>query len=273
MAKKTEIQTTSVSNLPAFMQDVTDFGIDDLKQYIVPPRLKVVQRISGAPFDDLFNPGDVVACPQLVLVSPVIKNDNGKPTDQGEPFHFVPLYFFVEWCLWNPLEMKGSLPSIRARTTDPNSDMVIKSRDSKLWELPCPENPEYKCRYVEHLNFLILLINEHELAGTPMVMSFSRAEHRAGTNFAALIKMRKAPIFGCQFQARAGFRSNNKGNWYGVDVMNPEAVPPFVQDKALFDAYHNIHLELKEAHNNARVVVDYDNETTDTVIDTMKSEY
>lgn len=270
MAKKinpTSIVPTTASaeyQVPDFMRQ-HDMGVEDLSQFIIPPRVKLVQKQSGAPFEDLFSPGDVVVVPQMLKVA-------GTQDKAGEPFHFIPLFFYPEWALWNPLELRGQQPAIRQRTTDPRSPMVAKCRDSSLWLEPCPEMPDKNCRYVEHLNFIIMLLGDHQAAGIPIVMSFARAEHRSGSNFAALIKMRRAPLYGCHFEARAAYRSNNKGQWYGLDITNPAAdsgVLPFVQDQATFETLKAHYEELKKAHAESKIRVDYEDAPDTTPSDTL----
>ena len=252
---------TAPSQAPSFMEPDSGMGVEDLGKYVVPPRLKIVQSNSNETFLSRFDKGDAIIVPQMFLIAAVNKNEQGKPADTGQPFHFVPLFFFPEWCCWNPIETRGTLPSVRYRTTDPNDPAVSKCRDPKLWK---EEIDGFACRWVEHLNFISVIIGDHELAGTPVIISFARAEHRAGSNFAALIKMRKAPMFGCQFEARVTFRpDNNKGQWYGLDISNPSqdsGITPFLTDEVAYDAFKKLHLEMKEAHGAAKIKVDYEEE-------------
>lgn len=261
MSKKKDLADTpkvptSLVAAPEFMSDDMGFGVQALEQFIIPPRIKVIQKSSGSPYEELFDIGDVVVVPQNVQIC-----------ETEAPFYFVPLFFFPEWCLWNPWLMKGSLPAIRERTTDPNSPMVPKSRDPKLWSIPCPENEEHSCRYVEHMNFVVLLfgpgVNE-SVQGIPSVLSFSRAEHRVGNKFAGLIKMRKAALFGNVFQAQVGYRTDNpKGSYHGLDISNPaldSGISPFVTDQESYEKYRDIHNQLAAAHADRKVQVDYEDD-------------
>jgi hypothetical protein len=250
--------------LPEFMQGV-DTGTSELESYIVPPRLKVVQATSDEALLDAFDPGTVIAQPQDIQIAGMIDRKAGKP------FHFVPIYFFAEWIAWNPLKTKGTLPAIRERTFDADSPLAAKCKNPKLWLEGCNEaapnedGTKQKIRNCEHLNYICLLLNNPELEGIPVVMSFVRGEHKAGTRFAGLIKMRRAPLFGCQFQAAVGYRTNIAGQWHGYDVCNPDegsGVAPLVQDKATFEAYTALHEQFKADHGKIRV--DYDNETGGT---------
>jgi len=259
------------SPLPQFMQEAQVWGIEDLGRYIVLPRVKVVQRQSSSEILRDHDPGDVIVVPQTFLIASVEMDGDGRPLNHGEPFRFVPLFFYAEWCTWNPYELKGSLPAIRERSLDPASALAEKARTpSKRFE-PCPESASGKqCQNVEHLNFVISLVGDNPLAGTPLVISFCRAEHYAGSTFAALIKMRKAPLFGCQFEAATRHRTNAKGNWFGIDVSNPakeSGVAFFVEDQETFERYRSLHDELKQAHRDMAICVDYEShpETADTV--------
>lgn len=252
--------------LPAFMANEEVTGADQLGQYIVPPRLKIIQGASGSPFCDMFSPGDAVLVPQMIMVAPIEKNQKGRPSKTGSVFHITPVFFYGEWCLWNPLEKKGQLPAIEMRTTNPNDAMVTKCRDFKLRLEAIPGEYDAKgnqlCRrYVEHLNFISVIVdNEHELHGMPMVISFSRGDHKGGSNFAALLKLRKAPIFGCRFQCRVGLRNDPKGDWFGLDVTNPEDGEPWVKDEAAYSAFRDIHNEFAKAHQAGNVQVEYSDE-------------
>jgi hypothetical protein len=265
MAKKNEVavqdEQLGTLSVPSFMQNDAQIGTEVLRQYVIPPRVKVVQPTSKEPFSKLFNVGDVVLVPQMVTVAPVILDDKKRPTDTGTPFHFIPVFFFAEWCIWNPYQLKGSLPPIRERTIDPKSEIAIRARNPETRLAPCPEDQKWNIRYCEHLNYCVVLTGEGMAAGTPVVMSFVRSEHRAGSNFASLIKMRRAPIFGCQFEAVSRYRKNDQGEWYGIDVMNPSVesdMGGWVTDEAVYEMLRVKHLELKQSHDESRIVVDHE---------------
>lgn len=237
-----------------------DFGVSELVKYIVPPRLKVVQPLSNTELKTVFNEGDAVIVPQMSLLAPIKLTDNHKPSIElgGEPFNFIPVFFFAEWLTWNPIEMKGALPAIRDRSLDPKSPLAFKARSQATWFEPCPEKRDFNVRHVEHLNFLVMLVGEHELADTPFIISFSRSGHKDGSNLAQLIKMRKAPIYGCQFEGRVTWRENSKGQWWGVACTNPSTVPSFVTDQALYNALKAKNKEFAEAHSGGIIRPEYD---------------
>ncbi len=251
-------------DLPAHLQE--QFGVEEAKHYIVPPRLKVVQPMSNKLKEMGFDEGDVVAVPVNISVAPVLqveKNGKTRPGDEGKPFHIVPLFFFAEYCLWNPLETKGTLDMIRERSFDKQSEVAVKARDPKLRQMVCPEMPEKDgkplyCRYVEHLNFIVLLYEPgHALEGVGLNLSFSRGEHSQGRQPLTLLDLRRAPLCGVRFMCQVKKRNKNDNEWFGIDVNNPADVDPFVTDPEEFAVYKKMHLELKEAHAAQLLRADY----------------
>lgn len=248
----------SAMTAPDFMQ-AQPLGTEMLKDYIQPPRLKVVQPTSRKPFSEMFKQGDVCVVPMMQLV--------GEFNNAKEPlFAFVPLFFWPEWVLWNPLETKGTLPAVRDRSFDPRSVIAIKARDEKKRNSEqCPECPEKDgkklyLKYLEHLNYMVMPLTG-PFVGMPLAATWASGEHRAGSNFNSLIAMRRAPLYGCQFEAFARERENTKGRWYGIDVENPRetsGITPFVMEPERFDAMKALHMEYKAAYDNKALVVDYD---------------
>jgi len=267
---KNEIAAPAATGLalPDFMKSDVNAGTENLGTYIRPPRIKVVQRNSGPTLLERFTPGDTIILPQGVLIAGIKKNSAGRPESSGEPFYFTPILFFPEFVAWNPLETRGSEPAVLERSFDPKSQVAERARSEKLRQVPHATLPGKFISYVEHLNFVVVLYGEHEAAGTPMILSFARAEHKHGSNLCSLIKMRRAPIYGCQFQAIVGQRNNNKGNWLGIDVINPagdSGVTPFVNDPARYAALKELHDEYKKAHDAAALQVDYEETDGDAV--------
>jgi hypothetical protein len=249
-----------------------DTGLEEVSRYVIPPRLKIVQPLSDQTLKDSFNVGDVIIQPQMVSVAPMLY-DGAKCLNEGTAFHLVPLFFWAEWCIHNNIKLKGQEPYIFDRTLDPKSEVAQRAINPKLWSGPHPEKgDEFPIRYVEHLNYVFVLIGEHELAGTPIVASFFKAEHKTGRNFAGLAKLRRAPLFGCQYEARCKMRKNNSGNWFGIDISNPSTasgVSPFVQEQEHYKVYEALYYEFKKYHADEVLRVDYDeNEVVQSVADT-----
>jgi hypothetical protein len=248
--------------VPDFMQEDARMGLQDVGQFVVPPRLKIVQKQSRKELLDIYNMGDVLAMPSQELIASVLLNEKNKPTDLGSPFHFVPLYFYVEWACWNPYEA-SQLGAIRYRTTNPSDPIVQKAKNSALRASePCPEMPTKNLRYVEHLNFLVLLLGEYKIAGSPIILSFARGSYKNGSDFCALTRTRKtAAIFGAQYECTTQRVERDGNDWYVPVVTNPSlesGVSPWVQDQAAYSKLRELHLEFDELHKAGRVRVDYD---------------
>jgi hypothetical protein len=207
-----------------------DLGTDELAQFIIPPRIKIVQPTSGEPFDQ-WPAGTVLLSPNLIEI-PV-------------PFTFTPIFFKPEWLTWNPYNMKETLPAIRERSLDPKSDIAIKAQSPNSWREPCPENPEEELSHREHLNWLILIHDVPAIANQPVALSFAASEHSVGRKFAGLIRMRRAHIYTCVFEAGCSKRTKTKGKYFGLDITNPSEVAPFV-DRETAIAYKSVYEQMKE---------------------------
>jgi hypothetical protein len=244
--------------VPSFMQEdeaAKSEGLETIQQFVVPPRIKIIQKNADEKYA-AFEPGDIILTPQMIKIASV-----------GEPFFFVPLLFYAEWCTVNPIQTKGQLPMIRDRSWDGNGEIARKSRIQSLREEVCPESPQYKMVNREYLSFIVLLFNATEpgLNGVPISLSFASGEHRVGTQTASLITMRKpAPIYGNVLQGVVPetLRKNQKGSWYGIDVSNPgvEGIPAYIQDKDEFLALQGLHRKVRKQYEERLIHVDYEDE-------------
>jgi hypothetical protein len=264
MARRKQDISTDITKvnpqLPDFMQGEKVLGTESLTEYVVPPRIKVVQKQASEQLLDVFAPGDVILTPTQSVVVQLERDAKGRPVeDQDASFFVVPLFFYPEWATWNPIALKGQEPAIRYRTLDPTDPIVHKSRNKDLRYDNHPDRADLKVRHVEHLNFVVMLI-DHPLAGTPVVVSFSRGEHWVGNNFASLIKMRNAPLFGCVFTLTPKFRPGQLGDWWGLDVANPESRSPWVDDKDIYEKCKALHLEFAEYHKSSRLRTNLDDD-------------
>ena len=251
--------------LPEYMQGVadTEMGIDVLKQYVQPPRFKVIQKSSNADLLSQFSEGDLIVMPDLTLFKQMQKEGTQKKDWLGDTFRFTPVFFFAEWVIWNPIQMKGSLPAIRERTLDPRSDIAMRSRTKDLRQAVCPENSNFKLKYSEHLNFMVAL-HDGPYAGTGIAMTFASGSHKHGVRLCNLIQMRKAPIYGCVFQAQVRWEENQMGDWWSIVAENPalESGPQWVPAEE-FETFKSLHLELKEMHE--KLLIDYTDDDPNAV--------
>lgn len=253
---------------PDFMREGDGGGsMDLLKQYVVPPRVKVIQGQAKKPFNELFRPGNLCAVPMMTGVW----TEDFDPRAENVAFHFIPILFYPEWVSWNPYG--SDLPAVRARSLDPRSDIAIKSRDPARRKEPCverPTTPDGKPAFVshlEHLNYVVMILPPNEMAELPIIMTFASGEHRSGTNFNTLLQQRRVKhLYGCQFAARVGRRENRHGTWFGIDVVNPAAdsgVAPFVQDEGRFSQLRRVFEEYKSYYDERRLATDYDDDVVE----------
>ena len=249
-----EIAVVNLDALPSYLVEATgDTGTEDLGQFIKPPRLKIVQKTADDALLNLFSVGDFIVSPA-----------NVKAAGMGEVFQFAPLFFWPEWCRWNPYELKATLPMIAERTTDPNDPLVALCRNEKTREFEWHEQVNGKTvfgRNVEHLNFAVEIMSG-PAKGLVAVLSFFRAQHQDGTNFSQLIGMRSSDfIYSMQFEAKTYFKQFGGNSWYGLQVSNPTTCAAwateedFLRRKELFE-------NLKKAHSMGQMVVDHDETTT-----------
>jgi len=255
MAKKdTSLDVRKIAGIemPDFMRDQEIKGTDALDEFIIPPRIKVVQSQSTKLLET-FKAGDVILTPTNTIILEPERDDRDKLVEGGKrTFNFVPLFFYPEWATWHDIKLKGQVPAIKYRTTDPTDPIVAKSRNSDLREEDDPEHPKMKLRHVEHFNYIVSLI-DHELEGQPALLSFSRGEWKSGSNFASLIKMRRASIFGCIFTAVVGFRNGKLGDWYGLDIVNPSTRSPWVTDKEQYAEFESVHETFKDHYASSKL--------------------
>ena len=249
--------------VPDYLKVADDHSLDTIKEYVRPPRIKVIQGMSDAKLKDAFGVGVTVLIPDNIIIMDVARDEKGNVlVGNTVPFAFTPLFFFAEFCLWNPMSMKGKLPPIRERSFDPNSQIAARARDFKNRYVACPEDPGKDCVYCEHLNFIVHVHSHNE----PCILTFSRGEFKAGQSFAALAKMRGVPLYGNIFHANLAFRKNDKGEWYGLDISNPSGgASPFVGEEA-FQGYRILHEQYAELYASRKIEVNYEDEPIDAVV-------
>lgn len=246
--------------VPDYLKVEGDHSLDGIKQYVRPPRVKVIQGTSDEKLKQLFGVGDVVLVPDNICVISADRDNKGNVVvGTTRPFIFTPLFFFNEFCLWNPIQTKGKLPAIRDRSNDPNSAIAARARDFKNREMPCPEDPKYNCVFCEHMNFII------HIAGQPehCILSFLRGEFKAGQTFAALLKVRNVPMYANIFEAHLAQRKNDKGEWFGLDISNPSGgTSPFVGEEE-FKAYKLCYEEYASLYKEDKIEVSYEDDPID----------
>jgi hypothetical protein len=222
-------------------------GTEVLQQYVKPIRAKIVQSSSREPFKSKFEEGDVVAVPNLQLL-----------LAHGGTMLVTPIFFFPEWCVWNPLQMAG-LPTIRERSFDPRSEIAALSRDNNKRRFPCPENTQLQCQAQEHLNLICILENVPDFEEIPVVFTFLRKEYKTGSMWLNLIQGRKAPMGSMVFEVGTASRKNDKGEWIGFDIDNPAKPNPAWIPADRFESFYKPLFEkFQKAHADNVLIVEHD---------------
>lgn len=253
--KKDIIKVNPLDIVPEHLQPDKTSGMEDLSQYITPPRIKIVQKQADEAILVRFGAGDVIIVPTFDLVCEMERDTKGNATGDSNGFDFVPLFFYAEWCCWNPIALKGKAPVIRERSLDPTSSLAVKAKNPRLRTEPHPDDPSLQIRYIEHLNFVIALpgITEHPL------LTFSRGSHGKGRQMCGLLRQRNAPLYGCRLHAHQVKIENDMGAWWALEVINPPGeTTPWVDDKKVYAEFKALHERYREAHKNAKLVSEYD---------------
>ena len=230
-----------------------DRSTDLLKQYRVIPRIKVIQSLSLESLKEEFGEGSAIVTPGNVLVA-----------KRRESVEFVPLLFFPEWIKWADRDDKTG-PPIIARTFDASSQIAKNAKDPKTRIEIYGTN--LKARYVEHLNFVGLIRGAHELAGSLVVLSFSRGEHSTGTSFISSISLRRvggnkqAPLWSGVWKLTANLRDRGTKKWWGMDY-NPASEPWIKPEEA--PVLRAMHEELLDQYQKQLLIVD---QTTEDEVD------
>jgi len=260
----TKVTPNLAMPLPSFMEGDEIQGIEELRQYISPPYIKIVQKQAGAELLAAFGVGDVILSPSNAVITEMETDAKGRIVEGSvSKFKFVPIVFWTEWCTWNPIKLKGQEPAITYRTTDSNDPIVAKARSKQLRFEPHPKHPDdpkYNIRHVEHLNFLVVLYG-HGLGQEPVVLSFAKGEHFSGSKFAGLIKMRKASLYGCVFEAVVAHRpGDGSGDWYGLDIVNPADSVPWVTEEE-YAEFKKLHEDFDKLREESKIRPTYEAES------------
>jgi len=236
------------ANVPAFVRgEEKAQGLEEISKYIRPPRLKIIQKMAREPFDK-FDEGTVLVVPSVQIIK--------------TPFLFTPLFFFSEWCIWNPIQMMGQLPVIRDRSFDPGSKIAQMSAVKETRTFPCPEKPEFNCVVSGHLNFLFMIHGDTPIQNIPVLQTFVRGEYGTGQTLLTLINQRQQySIYANIFEANVGDHTGPLGKWKGFDITFPEKTSTFVEDEAAFNIYAEVHKSFKKAHASFLIQTDFDDKS------------
>lgn len=204
---------------PTLTRPTSVWGLEDFSK---PPRLFIVQALSGPPIKPPFADGDII----VVSGSKIIKIGNFET-----PYSFTPLYFFVDYLALNPNSVK---PFIKDRSFDPNSIIAKKAR-AFIREQVVGGSPDQVIKYVTNLNFIHIIHNE-EIGEIPVHNSFNRGTFKVGQSLIGLIQDRRDAVdvpFTHRYRAISRMiQGKGTTTFPALDIKNdPE---PFVTE----DQYH-----------------------------------
>lgn len=246
-----------------------DRSLDALQAHVVVPRLKLIQGLTEKGLKDEFGEGSCIIRPGDALI-----------VSKDESFMFVPLFFFVEYCKWADRKDKTN-PMIMARSFDPTSDIAKRSQSMDLRfeiyqeDASVKPDKQRRFRYVEHYNFVGRIYGEHDLSGTEVTLSFSKGEHGQGKSFITACSLRKVEVEGedgravrvrCPLWSQVwaltpALRERAENQWYGLDFTAGE---PTVIREEDGDAFRQRALELQEAYDQRRLLIDGDDRDEET---------
>jgi hypothetical protein len=247
---------------------VEDNSLASLSEYVIVPRLKIIQAMSAQELKDkIGGEGFVCVRPGDQLVAEKID------ATTGGSFLFVPQFFFNEWCLWADRRDKDS-PRIIKRSYDPASDIAKNAANPdkriEIYEGQERKRSEdqWKRSYVHHFCYAGVIYGDHALAGTSVVLSMERGEFGNGKQFNTAISMRrhaledgsrvKVPLWAQVWELNAKFRDMGDRKWWGFDFKAPtgEGVAAIIRDDQE-DEFQAEHLRLAELHENNKLRVDH----------------
>lgn len=251
-AQSTAVAVDAPDYLKQLVSSGADMGTSELSKFIRPSYIKIVQALTGSEFKSVGGVGSMLLVPEKRLLA----SCPGEPQPSAS-IRFTPLFFYPEWCLWNPIQLKGQKPAIAGRTIDQTDPIarLAKNFENRTKAIEGqPANIVQKA--YEHLNFLIQ-VEIDGLLDNLIVVSFAKGGYKAGENLCRAIKARKMPLYTMVFELRAVHDKNNQGNeYYRFDAQNPASDPwraeaDIAELKLKYEG-------LKEAHAGNKIVVEHD---------------
>ncbi len=243
--------------LPAFMareQGARGEGKEGLKQYFVPPRLKIVQSQARKELRDRFPIGTIVAMPAGVVVA-----------NSYQSFLFTPFFQFTEFVTFNPIA--EGVDTIRDRSTDPSSEIAKKARNTKTRREACPDqilkDPSKNImRHTEVINYLSVIWNVPELHMMPVLIPFMSGGFKDGKMVSTLIEFRAndPDIYACVLQGVLSDRKGDGNDYFGINIENPRDGGWYVQSNEEYLALQAMHRKFKLMYGGGELRADYDTE-------------
>lgn len=252
--------TEELANVPDYMRAQIGEGLEDVHQSQDVSRIKVVQKQADDELLEKFSPGDLILTPELELVAKA-----------GEAIGFTPLFFWNEFCTWEPLCARGSVDSpIVERSTDRSGALAAKCASKDTWYEYHPDHPKgspeaekWRRRNVHHLCYLVIL--DHPEMTMPVVMSFQKGDFRKGARFGSRLVQAKVPIYGQRYLLSTSTRDTTNP-YKGLDI-DPDTENRWVS-REKFETNRELHLSFKKLFESNKLSAggeDTEAETTDTL--------
>lgn len=253
---------------PAWLVEAAqyDTSIESLQEYRVLPRVGLLQK--GTP-DEKKNglaDGTALTVPGGSVIAKL-----------GEPFLLVPVFQFTEFIKW------------RDRDDTSDNAIVERSMDRKGLLAQICRNPDkrvepygemakgkqFKFSYQEHLNFACSIYGDHPLAGTVVVISWTKGEFFKGQSFCSALGQRKisglnVPYWMQVHEFKVGTHKKKGYSWFGFDFQNPAEDKPKYIDEAEAASFKATYEELTKLYSKGMLDVDHTDSNIDpseTVVD------
>lgn len=234
-------------------------GVAELQQVVRPSFVKMVQKMSNEELTERFGVGALVLTPEMVLLT--------RGGEENPPVAFCPILFYIEYCKWAPITLKGSEPMIVDRTFDPKHPVALKTQSSATWSEPHPKHPndpKFNYRYCQHLNYIIKLTDEQFISTDPVLVSFVKTSFGAGARLGKLIMSRKADIFTGQYTLSTRDKENAQGK-FKVMVAENHPTEPWIGGE-MYDELAKMHDEIRDALEKRRLETQYDDEVVEEAV-------
>lgn len=249
-------------NWLAELADEEDRCAEVMKGYRIIPRLSIAQGATEHSQKLIEKVGLGSAC---------IPSSETLVAKRGEPFAFVPLFFYREFIQWrdrnDPAVISGTVPKIVDRSFGEEHRICILARDkdkrdSEVYEGRSKKGEPLKYRYQEHLEF-IGVIYDGELAGTEVMIGFKRGEFRTGRQYINKIAMRfagkKAKLWVTVWEFTAALHKSPENTWYGFDIVPPAI--PFIREEEV-ESFRAQHIKLADDFDKKAFRADSDEDET-----------
>jgi len=231
-------------------------GLEDMRGYLTPPRLKTMQPMRKGPFKS-FPEGAVLVTPTNEIVC-------GKDGF----FALTVLFTYDQFCAHNPYSRPEGMPLIRESSFDYNSELAAKCRN--FISEPFPENEAEEIKYCTHINALVVIHGVPSLQNIPVMLNQYMGEWKSGRRMLDLLNNRTSngtPIYAHNLMAKETTHKSGSNEWEGLDFSNPTAdvdVGRFVTAEQ-FAIYKELHEQCRKDKERFVIKHDDDAEPVDAV--------